>query len=144
MVKSNKVYLTFFNLMILFPFIYLISFFILSSFDLTFTYHTFDICVRVQIILAIILIIWSYVNASDDSSMQMRTISKAGLCLALLNIIIMLPLLAFSTSLKDSENYTTINGKQMISIDDDSSTHYAKYYDFKTIFLRSKNIKFSK
>ncbi|MDD6771628.1 hypothetical protein [Inconstantimicrobium porci] len=142
--NKDKVYLTFFNLMILFPFIYLISFFILSSFDLTFTYHTLDISVKAQIILALLLIIWSYANATEDSSIQMQTISKAGLCLAVLNIIIMLPLLAFSTSLKDSENYTKINGKQMISIDTDSSTSYTNYYDSKTIFLRSKNIKFTK
>ena len=99
---------------------------------------------KAQIILALLLIIWSYANATEDSSIQMQTISKAGLCLAVLNIIIMLPLLAFSTSLKDSENYTKINGKQMISIDTDSSTSYTNYYDSKTIFLRSKNIKFTK
>lgn len=144
MMKSNKVYLTFFYLMILLPFLHILSNFILSSFDLTFTYHTLDISVKAQIILALLLIIWSYANATEDSSIQMQTISKAGLCLAILNIIIMLPLLAFSTSLKDSENYKKINGKQMISIDTDSSTSYTNYYDSKTIFLRSKNIKFTK
>ena len=88
--NKDKVYLTFFNLMILFPFIYLISFFILSSFDLTFTYHTLDISVKAQIILALLLIIWSYANATDDSSIQMQTISKAGLIVYLATYLLTL------------------------------------------------------
>lgn len=133
--NKNKFYLSLCNIVMAIPFIYLILFFILNSFELTFTNISFYTFFIAHIILTIIILVWP---AAKTDSIEISQTYKCGVGIALFNLLLIFVIFFISSFLYEPENFIHINGKRIVSRGSGNSSSIIAYYETKTIFIRSQ------
>lgn len=135
--KKYKIYLSLCNILMAIPFIYLILFFILDSYGLTFTNLSFYTFFTIHVILTIIIMVWTPTNDTKSSeSMEILMTCKCAVGLVLFNILLIFVIFCISSFLYEPEHFIHINGKTIVARGANNSSSSISYYDTKTIFIR--------